>query len=735
MPQKRRATGERMRGPARARSLTRYLAAFAAALALPPLILAAYLTYRYAGAEWRRLEAAANDRNDDLIGDLDRLLTARIAVLQALATSPAIDGSDFVRLDQQARRFVEQGVTMRLRDRGGHVIMDTALPLGAALPQDLPTDWHRQVVATRRPYISDLFVRAFDGRNVVSVSVPVLRDGEVTHVLSSTFSPGLLAQFLTERGAAAPYSVSIVDRTGRIISRSRNHEEWTGRPLPGYASATDRKGTWSGINPDGIAVSAYYSRSELAGWMVTTGIDRRELEGPMRALLWRLFLIAAGLLTLSVGTAALLAHRFSLASTALADTAAAVGAGRLVAAPRTPISEINRIGEAFARASVQLHEQADALERANQDLEQRVARRTAELGASEERYRLLAENSTDVILLYRWSEPIAFASPSCRRLTGFTASELMAMTPAETVHPDDRAAVEAINRALGPDNPSASRILRQRHKDGHWIWVQVTYSFMAEVGAERPDIMAVVRDDTERQSHDLKLRHSNEALQQFSAIVSHDLQAPLRHVNMFADMLQTRIGESDAEAASYARRIMASAERMQRQIRALLVYSQVAYAKVRAEAVPLAQVIAEATTLIDAEIQETGARITLEGTDAGEQPIMSGDPELLVTLFQNLFANALKYRSGDRPVVEVRAERAGAFWQIQVADNGLGIDPQYAERIFEIFRRLHRDESRYPGMGLGLSLCRRIVESHDGEIRLDTHYSHGARFTLTLPRR
>ena len=364
-----------------------------------------------------------------------------------------------------------------------------------------------------------------------------------------------------------------------------------------------------------------------------------------------------------------------------------------------------------------------------------MARRTAELGASEERYRLLAENSTDVILLYRWSEPIAFASPSCRRLTGFTASELMAMTPAETVHPDDRAAVEAINRALGPDNPSASRILRQRHKDGHWIWVQVTYSFMAEVGAERPDIMAVVRDDTERQSHDLKLRHSNEALQQFSAIVSHDLQAPLRHVNMFADMLQTRIGESDAEAASYARRIMASAERMQRQIRALLVYSQVAYAKVRAEAVPLAQVIAEATTLIDAEIQETGARITLEGTDAGEQPIMSGDPELLVTLFQNLFANALKYRSGDRPVVEVRAERAGAFWQIQVADNGLGIDPQYAERIFEIFRRLHRDESRYPGMGLGLSLCRRIVESHDGEIRLDTHYSHGARFTLTLPRR
>lgn len=724
-----------MRGPLKARSLTRYLAAFAAALALPPLILAGYVTYRYAEAEWRRLEAAANERNEDLISDLDRLLTARIAVLQALATSPAIDGGDFTRLDQQARRFVEQGVTMRLRDRPGRVIIDTGLDLGAALPRDLPTDWHGQVVDTRLPYISDLFTRVSDGRTLVSVSVPVLRDGEVTHVLSSTFSPGALAGFLVERGAAPPYSVSIVDRTGRIISRSRNHEAWTGRMLPGYASATERKGTWSGVNPDGIAVSAYYSRSELAGWMVTTGVDRRELEAPMRALLWRLFLIAAGLLTLSVGTAALLAHRFSLASTALADTAAAVGAGRLVAAPRTPIAEINRIGEAFATASVQLHDQAGALERANQELELRVARRTAQLAASEERYRLLAENSTDVILLYRWSEPIAFASPSCLRLTGFTAPELKAMTVAETVHPDDRTVVEAVNRGLGPDNPSASRILRQRHKDGHWVWVQVTYSFMAKVGPDRPDIMAVVRDDTERQSHELKLRHSNEALQQFSAIVSHDLQAPLRHVNMFADMLQARIGASDVEAASYARRIMASADRMQRQIRALLVYSQVAYATVRAEAVPLARVVAEAMTLIDAEIQDAGACIVLDGIDAADPPVIAGDPDLLVTLFQNLFANALKYRSSAAPRIEVSAERAGAFWRIEVSDNGIGIEAQYAERIFEIFRRLHRDESRYAGMGLGLALCRRIVESHDGEIRLDTGYSQGARFTLTLPRR
>lgn len=719
-----------MRGPVGARSLTHYLAAFAAALAIPPMIFAGYVTYRYAWSEWQRFEAVAYQRNEDVVSDLDGLLSSRISLLQALATSPAIDAGDFQRFDVQARQFVERGIAMRMRDRTGQLVIDTAQAWGTPLPSDPFTIRQQSVLESKQPFITDLYTRRADGLHAVGVSVPVIRDGEVRYFLTTALSPAYIARFLAERGVQPPYYVSIADRTGLVISRSSRYEESVGRFLPGYDRIHDDKGAWSGINPEGVAVSAYYTRSELSGWLVTTGVDRRTLEAPMRALLWRLFAVGAGLLILSVATAAFLAQRFSAASTALAGAADAVGSGQLATMPRTAITEINRIGSAFARASVQLQEQARAVERANQDLELRVGLRTRELAASEERYRLLAENATDAILLRNATGRIAFASPACLKLIGYSVEEMRRLSPEDLIHSDDLDRVMTLTRAIGPANPSASSIHRLRHKDGHWIWVHSNYSFMAQVGPGEPNIMAVVRDDTERQSRELKLRHSNEALQQFSAIVSHDLQAPLRHINMFSDLLQARVGDQDAETSSYARRIMASAERMQRQIRSLLLYTQVAYATVKSEAVSLERVVAEATALLDTQVQETGATINV-----ADHPVIWGDADLLVTLFQNLIANALKYRSEAAPEITFSAQPSGQQWEIAVEDNGLGIDPQYSERIFEIFRRLHRDESRYPGMGLGLALCRRIVESHDGQIWLDTGYSQGARFLLTLPRR
>jgi signal transduction histidine kinase len=151
---------------------------------------------------------------------------------------------------------------------------------------------------------------------------------------------------------------------------------------------------------------------------------------------------------------------------------------------------------------------------------------------------------------------------------------------------------------------------------------------------------------------------------------------------------------------------------------------------VRQEDVDLARVAADAVALLGADIEAAGATVKTFNL-----PTVTGDAELLTRLFQNLIGNAVKYRGEEPLVVKIRARPAGRFWEISVEDNGIGIDGTYADRIFEIFRRLHRDESRYPGLGLGLALCRRIVESHGGEIWLDKEWSRGARFLLTLPRR
>lgn len=712
------------------RSLAVYLAAFVAALAVPLLLLAGLLAWRYAQAERARLEAGGLQRAENVAAEIDRLLSSRLAILRVLATSPAIDRRDFAQFDQQAREFSGMGIDIRLRGLGGQLLVDTSLPHGTLLPLWPLIAPMREAVERKSVVFSDLFVSRGTGTYAVAIMLPVLRNGEVVALVSTTFSPDVFARVMAEFGVRAPYFASLTDRSGLIIARSDRHAEMVGRPLVAFDAATGSSGTWRGANVSGLQVFAFYIRSPLSGWLVTLGVD----EAALNRSLWLSvgWMAATGLLLVSVaiGMAWFIVGRLAAASRAMTDAAAAVGRGQLTVVPKTLVAEVNRVGEAFAQTSVRLHLQAAALARANRELEQRVEERTVELEASEERYRLLAENASDLIILRNAEGRVFYASPSARKLLGYSQDEMREVKPSEIVHPEDWQRVDAINQDISEGKDLGFSIHRLRHKEGHWVWIQAAYSRIAGVGPDEPNIMVVVRDDTERQEQEARLHQSNEALRQFSAIVSHDLQAPLRHINMFSDMLKSRVGEGDPQAAGYAASIMASVERMQRLIRSLIAYTQVAYASVKHDDVDLSRVVADAQALLAADIEAAGAEIRVAGL-----PTVVGDAELLVRLFQNLIGNAVKYRGEDPLVVTIRARPAGRFWELAVEDNGIGIDGAYADRIFEIFRRLHRDESRYPGLGLGLALCRRIVESHGGEIWLDKQWSGGARFILTLPRR
>ncbi|MDP2800891.1 MAG: PAS domain S-box protein [Phreatobacter sp.] len=718
-----------MDGAVKERSLAIYLAAFAAALTVPLLLLAAFLTWRYTQAEGRQLEAGALQRSENVAAEIDRLLSARLAILRVLATSPAIDAGDVARFDSQAREFAAMGIDIRLRRLDGQLLVDTSAPPGSPLPSWSVIAPIGDAITGKGPVFSDLFVSRGTATYAVAIFLPVIRGGEVVSVVSTTFSPEVFTRMMADFGVAAPFYATLADREGLIIARSSRHAELMGRPLPAFDMLTGSGGTWRGVNPDGVEVSALYSRLPSSGWLLSLGVDVVALDRALWQSLGWMLLVAVALIGVATVMATLIVRRLARANATMTDAAVAMERGQLTMVPRTDVAEVNRVGEAFGRASVRLHLQASALARANRELEQRVEQRGLELRASEERYRLLAENARDMILLRTVEGRIFYASPSAHRLLGYTADELMEARPVTLVHPDDWARVEAIIRALGEGRDLGFSIHRLRHKEGHWVWIQAAYSRIDGVGPDEPNIMVVVRDDTERQDQETKLRQTNEALRQFSAIVSHDLQAPLRHINMFSDMLKAKIGDADAEAAGYASNIMASVERMQRLIRSLIAYTQVAYALVKREEVDLGAVVREAVALLDADITAAGASIKVFNL-----PQVEGDSDLLARLFQNLVGNAVKYRGEEPLVVKIRARPAGRMWEISVEDNGIGIDPLYSERIFEIFRRLHRDESRYPGLGLGLALCRRIVESHGGEIWLDKDWPKGARFQLTLPR-
>jgi signal transduction histidine kinase len=238
--------------------------------------------------------------------------------------------------------------------------------------------------------------------------------------------------------------------------------------------------------------------------------------------------------------------------------------------------------------------------------------------------------------------------------------------------------------------------------------------------------VAEARDQLERQAVDLQ--RSNEELEQFAYVASHDLQEPLRKVTSFCQLLEQRYGdEIDDRGKEYIAYAVDGAKRMQILINDLLAFSRVGRRTEGFIDVDLNGVVAEALENLGSRVTDSGATVT-----ADRLPTVPGDRALLVSLFQNLVGNAVKFRSDDPPVIEITAARSGDTWDLTVSDNGIGIEGQFSERVFVIFQRLHSREA-YEGTGIGLSLCRKIVEFHGGRIWIDPDVEHGTTVHLTLP--
>jgi PAS domain S-box-containing protein len=224
------------------------------------------------------------------------------------------------------------------------------------------------------------------------------------------------------------------------------------------------------------------------------------------------------------------------------------------------------------------------------------------------------------------------------------------------------------------------------------------------------------------------LERSNVELQQFAYIASHDLQTPLRGISGCAQLLQEDYqGRLDESADTYIERIIVEVKRLKTLIDDLLTYSRIGSRARPFEPTDLGRVFDEAVAILEPSIADSRGSVT-----RGELPMVAGDASQLVHLLQNLIENALKYHGDKSPRVHVSAEKKdGSVWTVAVRDNGIGIDSKHHERIFEIFRRLHTQE-KYPGTGIGLAVCRRIVTRHGGKIWLKSSAGQGSEFFFTL---
>ncbi|WP_254532313.1 sensor histidine kinase [Natrinema gelatinilyticum] len=237
-----------------------------------------------------------------------------------------------------------------------------------------------------------------------------------------------------------------------------------------------------------------------------------------------------------------------------------------------------------------------------------------------------------------------------------------------------------------------------------------------------------VSSELERHHSERKLEASNERLEQFANAASHDLKEPLRMVSSYLTLLENRYGdELDADGREFIEFAVDGADRMQAMIDGLLAYSRVETRGDPLEPVDLNAVFADVRNDLELRLEETDATLSSESL-----PWVEGDADQLRQLVQNLLSNALEYSGDEPPRICVEARREGSDWLISVSDDGIGIPPDDEERVFEVFERLHTREE-HAGTGIGLTLCRRIVERHGGEIWVDSELDEGATFRFTLP--
>ena len=238
----------------------------------------------------------------------------------------------------------------------------------------------------------------------------------------------------------------------------------------------------------------------------------------------------------------------------------------------------------------------------------------------------------------------------------------------------------------------------------------------------------IFRDVTEQRFTEQQLKISNDNLQQFAYIAAHDLQEPLRTTTSYLQLLEERcLDKLDEKGQKYLSSALRGGERMQILIADLLSYCRINTKKKRLSRVSLQKALEQALEMVESSILETGTTVL-----ADPLPEVMGDFEQLTQLFQNLISNSIKYKSAAPPSIKLTVQQNGADWRFGFSDNGIGIESQYAERIFLIFQRLH-GRNEYPGTGIGLAVCKSIVQRHAGEIWVTSTESKGCTFWFTIP--
>jgi PAS domain S-box-containing protein len=351
--------------------------------------------------------------------------------------------------------------------------------------------------------------------------------------------------------------------------------------------------------------------------------------------------------------------------------------------------------------------------------------------------RAMLAHSSDIISVLDPDANVRWTSAAATRLLGFPSGETEPEIPfIDVVHPDDLPEIRDRFDDVLADTPGHDRpiVTRVRAADGSWH----TLEMVAVNLIDDPNVRGVVitaRDMTDRLEMERSLREvadelkrSNEELERFALVASHDLQEPLLSIAGFAQLLQRRhCGKLDPEAHEFVGYVIEEASRMQCLVDHLLTHSRIGRGELQIETLDTNALVEEVESSLSRTIADASADVTVHGL-----PSVQADRRQLSQVFQNLLSNALRFCDRDRPRVEISAAWSDGAWLFSVADNGIGVEASQSERIFETFERA-QPRRGHGGTGTGLAICKRVIELHGGRISVEPRPGGGSVFSFTLP--
>ena len=358
------------------------------------------------------------------------------------------------------------------------------------------------------------------------------------------------------------------------------------------------------------------------------------------------------------------------------------------------------------------------------------------LVTSEEGYRTLFDFAPIGIAQLDLDGKIQMSNRNLEKILGFSGKELLEREFATLANIRDYQEIKDLFKEVAFQQSGRSRLeSRFNHRDGFLVWGNITFSLVPKPGGNPDMVIAMIEDISPRKCSEFalyrkneELERSNNELEQFAYIASHDLQEPLRTVSNFMQLLEKEtLNQLPEKSQTYVRFVIEASQRMQTLLDSLLSFSRIGKEKGRPGEVDCNKVMDSVVKNLSAMIDEKNALVEYH-----HLPMVYGHEAQLIQLFQNLVANGIKFKGEEPPRIVVEAIEKNSFCEISVRDNGIGIEPRFFDQIFDVFQRLH-DRSQYPGAGIGLSVCKKIADLHQGHIKVSSTPGKGTTFKLTIP--